>query len=131
MKTPTILSLSFSPEKLKRREDALQEHGFQVKSVFSPGQARFEIEMGQCGVFVTCDSVPEIVNQDLMNLFRQFCPKEGLIIYFERPNPLAHSVYPPPADIRLPESADPDGIVDALRSQGSAQPIAFSEKLLG
>lgn len=70
MKTRTILSLSFSAE-LKRREDALQMHGFQVKSVLSPGQARFEIEMGQCGVFVTCDSVPDIVNQDLMKLFRK------------------------------------------------------------
>ncbi len=117
MKKSTILSLSFNAEKLKRREDALREHGLQVKSVLSPGQARFEIEMGQCGVFVTCDLVPDIVNQDLMNLFRKFCNKDGLIIYFERDHHSGHPIYTPPADVRLPESADPEGIVDALQSR--------------
>ena len=116
MKTPTVLSLSFDPEKLKNREDALRVHGFEVRSVSSPGQARFEIEMGQCGVFVTCDAVSEIVNQDLMKLFHKFCHKDGFIVYFERDDHPSSSIYPLPADIRLPESRPADGSARPARS---------------
>jgi hypothetical protein len=61
-----ILSLSFDPENLRRREGALRVRGFDVKSIRSLEQARFEIETGRYGVLVTCGLIPDIVNQDLI-----------------------------------------------------------------
>jgi hypothetical protein len=117
MKTAKILSLSFSAETLRVRELALRAHNFEVKSVLSPGQARYEIEMGQCGIFLTCAAVPDIVNQDLMNLFKRYCGKDGLIILVEGDEVSSKTAYPPPADIRIPKSLDPEGIVQALQAR--------------
>jgi hypothetical protein len=44
--------------------------GFEVKSVLSASQARYEIEMGRCGIFITSDLVSDIINQDLIMLSR-------------------------------------------------------------
>ena len=115
-----ILLLSFDFERLHRREVALRSNGWEVKSVYSPGQARFEIEMGTCGIFVTCRQVPDIVNQDLMNLFRRFCGKHGLIILVAPDEVSSRSAYEPQADIRVPESLDPEGIVQALREHSQS-----------
>jgi hypothetical protein len=117
----TVLSLSFDSEKLKAREAAIRGCGFQVTSVYSPAQARYEIEMGRCGIFVTCHAVPDIINQDLMNLFRRYCP-DGLIVFITRNEPSFKSAYEPPADITIPESQDPQGIAEiltALRQKSS------------
>jgi hypothetical protein len=112
-----VLSLSFNVEELRRRESSLRAHGFNVKSVHSPGQARFEIEMGQCGVFITSDLVPDIVNRDLMELFRKSCPKDGLIILVEANVDLRKPSYELKADVTVPKSMDPQGIVDALQTR--------------
>ena len=112
-----VLSLSFNVEELRRRESTLRAHGFDVKSVHSPGQARFEIEMGQCGVFITSDLVPDIVNQDLMELFRKSCPKNGMIILVEANKDFRQPSYELKADVTVPKSMDPEGIVDALRTR--------------
>jgi hypothetical protein len=112
-----ILSLSFDPEKLQRRESALRADGFEVKSVYSPGQARFEIEMGTCGIFVTCALIPDIVNRDLMDLFRRYCSASGLIIFVANDDSASSSPYEPQADVRVPQSQDPEGIVEALRNR--------------
>jgi hypothetical protein len=109
----TVLSLSFDSEKLKAREAAIRACGFQVTSVYSPAQARYEIEMGTCGIFVTCHAVPDIINQDLMNLFRRYCP-EGLTVFITRNEPSLKSAYEPHADIAIPESQDPQGIAEIL-----------------
>ena len=120
MSADKVLSLSFDPDKLKLREVALGAHGFDVVSVYSHSQARHEIEMGTCGNLVTCDSVPEAVNWDVMNLFRRYCPTGSIIsvLRYEHPVQSREQVRP---DIRVPESQDPDGIVQALRvvTQGS------------
>lgn len=116
----TVLSFSFSAEKLKQREDAIRASGFDVVSVASAGQARFEIEMGRCGFFLTCRLVPDIVNQDLMNLFRRYCPKDGMIILVGGTEASRIQAYEPPADVRIPESLDPAGIVEALRKRTQA-----------
>src|ERR1700693_894129 len=76
----TVLSLSFDSEKSKRREAALRSSGFEVISAHSPTQARYEIETGRCGIFVTCRTVPDIVNRHLMELFKRYCPT-GWIIF--------------------------------------------------
>ena len=111
-----ILSLSFDHQKLQERESAFLEHGFEVKSVYSPGQARFEIEMGACGVFVTCRQVPDIVNRDLIDLFRRYCGDHGVIILVAEDDS-SKSPYEPEADLRIPESRDPQGIVEALQER--------------
>jgi hypothetical protein len=113
-KDSRILSLSFDPEKLQRRESALRAQGFEVKSVYSPGQARSEMEKGACGIFLTCRLVPDIVNRDLMNLFRQACSPNGLIILVSADDASPASPYEPQADVRIPELGDPDGIVQAV-----------------
>jgi hypothetical protein len=115
-KESKILSLSYDPEKLQQREAALRSHGFEVKSVYSPGQARFEIEMGTCGIFVTCAQIPDIVNRDLMDLFRRYCGANGVIIFVAADNSRSNSPYEPHGDVRIPQSQDPEGIVEALRN---------------
>jgi hypothetical protein len=112
-----ILSLSFDPEKLKRRESALRAQGFEVKSVPTPGQARFEIEVGTCGILLTCRLVPDIVNRDLMDLFRRYRGPEGLIVLVVADAPSPTSPYEPRPDVRVPESRDPDGIVEVIRNR--------------
>jgi hypothetical protein len=54
MDQKTILSLSPSVNALRLREATLRSGGLNVFSVQSGIQARFEIEMGRCGVFLLC-----------------------------------------------------------------------------
>jgi hypothetical protein len=116
----TVLSLSFDSGKLQRREDALRSIGFDVISVHSPAQARFEIEMGRCGIFVTCRLVPDIVNRDLMGLFRRHCPRGGRIVLVTGHEPSLTPAYEPQPDVCVPESDDPEGIVEVLRAHSHA-----------
>jgi DNA-binding response OmpR family regulator len=117
MEAAKILSLSFNAEKLELRELALRAQSFEVKSVLSPGQARYEIEMGHYNIFLTCAAVPDIVNQDLMNLFRESGGEDGLIILIEGDEVTSKSLYPLPADVRIPKALDPDGIIQALQER--------------
>jgi hypothetical protein len=117
MEPAKVLSLSFSVEKLERRELALSVHSFDVKSVLSPGQARYEIEIGRYDIFLTCAAVPDIVNQDLMNLFRRSCGENGLIVLIEGDGVASKTAYPLPADVRIPKALDPDGIIQALQER--------------
>ena len=116
-KDPRILSLSFDSKVLERREAVLRANGFDVKSVYSPAQARFEIERRTFGIFVTSQLVPNIVNQDLINLFRQYCPEDGFVILVASDEASSTAPYEPHADVRVPESRDPEGIVQALRDR--------------
>ena len=113
MRDRTVLSLSFDQENLHRRADLLKYNGFDVVSVYSPTQARFEIEMGQCGIFISCALVPDVVNADLFGLFRRFCPG-GVIVHVTSSRPHVPSTTQPHADLELDESSCPEGIVEAL-----------------
>jgi DNA-binding response OmpR family regulator len=117
MEAARVLSLSYSAEKLELREQALREHSFEVKSVLSPGQARYEIEHGRYDIFLTCAAVPDIVNQDLMNLFRRSCGEDGLMILIEGDGVTSKTLYPLPADVRIPKALDPHGIIQALQAR--------------
>jgi hypothetical protein len=117
MEAAKVLSLSFSAEKLELREHALREQSFEVKSVLSPGQARYEIELGRYDIFVTCAAVPDIVNQDLMNLFKRSGGEDGLIILIEGDGVTSKTLYPLPADVRIPKALDPHGIIQALQER--------------
>jgi len=120
MEAAKVLSRSFSAEKLELRELALRAHRFDVKSVLSPGQARYEMEIGRYDIFLTCAAVPDIVNQDLMNLFRRSCGENGLIILIEGDGVTSKTLYPLPADVRIPKALDPDGIIHALQERRRA-----------
>lgn len=89
-------------------------------SAYSPGQARFEIERGRCGVLVTCTLVPDIVNRDLMQLFRQHCPS-GLVILISGDDKALVAAHEPLADVLLTRAEDPDGIVPAIEEDQKNQ----------
>ena len=111
MDSAKVLSLSFDSEKLHRRAESLQRNGFKVVSVSSPSQARYEIEMGRCGIFMTCPLVSDIVSLDLLHLFKNYCP-DGITVAVTSSR--THSTIAPHVDIAVPESNDFEGIVEAL-----------------
>jgi hypothetical protein len=108
----TVLSLNPDGHMLARQEAALRENGFEVISVSSPLQARFEIEMGRCGVFLTCDITPFAIYQDLASLFWSSCP-DGSVVFVTR--------YPernnPDADMILTDRDEPQSIVERIRAK--------------
>jgi hypothetical protein len=109
-----ILSVCPSRENLTDRETALREAGFEVVSVLSDTQARFEIEMGQCGVLLMCFRLfPEQV-QELSRLFRKYCP-DGRIIFV-----MAEEHEPPiDADVVLRDMDGPRALLTALRGKAA------------
>jgi hypothetical protein len=112
MPTPekTVLSFSHDPEQLRKREAAIRNGGFDVIPVSSEMAARFEIEMGRCGVLLICYTIPPPVSGELADLFRRSCPG-GLIIVVtkDRQTALGH------ADAIVPASDDPEAIVRTLQ----------------
>src|ERR1700727_2173156 len=76
----TVLSLNSDGHSLLKQEVALKKGGFTVISVSSAIQARFEIEMGRCGIFLSSYITPPPIYSDLASLFRRSCP-DGLIVF--------------------------------------------------
>jgi hypothetical protein len=76
----TVLVLNPNGQILHRDEEALRLNGFEVISVNTPLQARFEIEMGRCGTFLTCYLTPVSIYRSLADLFKRFCP-DGIVIF--------------------------------------------------
>ncbi len=81
-----------------------------VISVSSPVQARYELEMGRCGIFLTCSITPPLIYRDLASLFRRNCPG-GLIVFVAQD----HDKSAHDADIVVPEQTEPAAIIAALR----------------
>src|SRR5882724_7470733 len=106
MLTPQTIVLSFSndPEHLRERESAIRKGGFGVVSVSSEISARFEIEMGRCGVLLICYTIPPSVSSELGSLFRRSCPG-GLVIVVMNEQTTSD------ADIAIPASDGPDAVV--------------------
>jgi predicted nucleotidyltransferase len=117
----TVLSLSSDPAALASRESALRNGGMNVISVMSPMQARFEIEMGRCGIFLVCYRVSQSALDELTKLFRKRCPKGRIIFVSQRPG---DDRVPADADIALPESAGPQKILEAM-SKHRANALLF------
>jgi hypothetical protein len=111
-----VLSLNPDRQSLLHHESALRENGFAVISVYSPLQARFEIEMGRCGVFLTSCITPLVIYQDLATLFKRSCPS-GLVAYVAR-RPEDGT---PVADILLYDQDEPYNLVERLRSMQAAR----------
>jgi hypothetical protein len=114
MKTNEKMVLSFSrdPDSLVRREAALRSGGFEVISVKTESHARFEIEMGRCGVLVICYRVTAATVQDLTRLFRRSCPTGSIVFVMNRTDDGA----PGDVDYKVPDSEGPEAIVQSLRS---------------
>ena len=121
MQKDTVLSLSPSKTALDVRESALRNGGMKVISVMSPIQARFEIEMGRCGVLLICYRLSGTDAHDLAKLFRKSCP-EGIVVYVTEPS--SDHDLPPGTDFVVPESAGPDLIVQTLQGGRDSQSSA-------
>jgi len=93
----------------------LRSGGWKVISVLSPIQARFEIEMGRCGVFLVCYRLSIEQAEELTTLFRRNCP-EGNIIFLTEPAQRAH--IPANTDFTVSESSGPELILSLLRDSG-------------
>jgi hypothetical protein len=107
----TVLSLSPDQRALASREVTLESGGMKVISVMSPIQARFEIEMGRCGVFLICYRLSPTAASELSSLFRRHCPQGQIIFVTEMPG---DDRAPAEANITVPESSGPENILRAL-----------------
>jgi hypothetical protein len=106
----TVLVLNPDGKLLHRDEEALRQSGFEVISVNTPLEARFEIEMGRCGTFLTCYLTPVSIYRSLADLFKRFCP-DGVVIFVAQSSEDA-----PIADINLTAQGDAS-IVEKLRAK--------------
>lgn len=114
----TVLSLSPNQHALAVREAALRSGGLNVISVLSPIQARFEIEMGRCGVFVICYRVSKDQAEELTRLFRKSCP-EGRVIFVSQPG--HQDEVPRGMDVAVPESTGGELVLQAVKEPGEPQ----------
>jgi hypothetical protein len=89
-----------------------------VISVLSPIQARFEIEMGRCGVFVVCYRVSKEQREELTRLFRSNCP-EGRVIFVTDPG--HKDEVPPGTDVAVPESKCGERVLQAVKEADRPQ----------
>jgi len=112
MDKTTVLSLSPSQDALAMREATLRGAGFKVISVLSPIQARFEIEMGRCGVFVVCYRVSKEQAEDLTRLFRRNCPEGRVIFVTDRRH---KDEVPRGTDLAVPESNGGELVLQAVK----------------
>ena len=110
-KERVVLSLNPDRQTLHNYESALQENGFEIVSVNAPIEARFEIEMGRCGVFLTSYLTPLPIYRDLASLFRRSCP--GGIVVFLAQNTQKQI---PDTDILLSDGDAPNSLLDRLRA---------------
>lgn len=116
MEKETVLSLSPNPEALVSRETTLRNGGLKVISVLSPVQARFEIEMGRCGMFLICYRLSSEQAEELTRLFRKYCP-EGRIMFLTQAT--QKTEVPAEADFAIPESSGPERILHLLKENGT------------
>jgi hypothetical protein len=108
----TVLSLNPDGQTLGSQESALRESGFEVISVPTPLQARFEIEMGRCGVFLSSYITPLPIYRSLADLFRRNCPRGTVIFLAHLPDDSA-----PEADVLLFNNDEPQAIVRWIMSK--------------
>jgi hypothetical protein len=114
----TVLLLSPNPDALAMREATLRSAGLEVISVLSPIQARFEIEMGRCGIFVICYRVSRDHAEELTRLFRKNCPT-GRVIFVTPPG--HKQEVPRGTDRAVPESRCGEMVLQAVKDADKAQ----------
>jgi hypothetical protein len=112
-----VLSLNPDGQKLHGQESVLRENGFEIISAATPLQARFEIERGRCGIFLTSYITPLAIYRDLANLFRRTCPNGLVIFLMEHPDDNIAD-----ADVLLWGEEPPEAIIQAIRSKQEMNP---------
>jgi hypothetical protein len=122
MDSNSVLSLCPDLAILRTREATLEEAGFNVVSVTSTSQARFEIEMGRCGNLLLCHRVSSAAAGDLTKLYRTYCP-QGRIIFIR--SGTSRNKIPPEIDIAVSESQGHEAIVHAV--QGDFNSVTTNE----
>jgi hypothetical protein len=118
MDNNTVLSLSPDQRALASREVTLRSGGMKVISVMSSIEARFEIEMGRCGVFLICYRLSPIAADELSSLFRRHCPQGQIIFITELPDDVSA---PTEADVTVPETSGPENLLRALGRQPNTE----------
>jgi DNA-binding NtrC family response regulator len=108
----TVLSLSPNEDALESREATLRNGGLNVISVMSPVQARFEIEMGRCGVFLVCYRVSREQAEELTKLFHRSCP-HGRVIFVTPPDEITPA--PSGADAAVPETSAAEQVLKIVK----------------
>lgn len=76
-------------------------------------RARFEIEMGRFGIFLTSDHVPAAENRELISLFRRNCSR-GWVIFVTADDNVSLGADHMDADAWVRERDEPEGIVESL-----------------
>ena len=112
-----VLSLNPDGRTLFNHELVLREGGYTVVSIRTPIEARYEIEMGRCGIFLLSYIVPPVTCLDLVSAFRRYCPP-GVVVFLTKDPQFGL----PAADLLCLEGDDPYGIVPrivALRAKAS------------
>jgi hypothetical protein len=113
--------LSWNPDgrTLLPHELALRQQNFEVLSVSTPLDARFEIEKGKARVFLASYVAPIAIYRDLASLFRRRSA-DGIVIFVTQ-NPGDRGTE---ADIILSEDDEPHAVVEKLLGMGlrSAKP---------
>jgi hypothetical protein len=105
----TVLSLNPDRQTLFGHEAALREDGFEIVSVVSPLQARFEIEMGRCGIFLISHVTPQVIVRDLTRFFRCSCPNGIVIFIAQSPDDSISDV-----DLILVDGDDPRSLGEGI-----------------
>jgi hypothetical protein len=121
MEQNTVLSLSPDQRALASREVALRNGGMKVISVMSSIEARFEIEMGRCGVFLICYRLSPIAADELTTLFRRHCPQGKIIFVTQVPG---DERVPAEVNVAVPESSGPENILRVLGGEPNTEAVA-------
>ena len=69
--------LSLRAGSSKGQESVLRDNGFEIISAATPLQARFEIEMGRCGILLTSYITPFAICRDCESLRSQLSTRPG------------------------------------------------------
>ena len=107
-----VLSLNPDSQQLHGQESVLRENGFEIISAATPPQARFEIERGRRGIFLTNYITPFAIYRDLVHLFRRNCPNGLVIFLMEHPDDNI-----PDADVLLSGAEQSEAVIQAIRSK--------------
>jgi len=116
----SVLSLSPDQGALAAREVTLRSGSMKVISVMSASQARFDIEMGRCGVFLICYRLSPIAADELSALFRRRCPQGQIIFVTELPG---DERVPAEANVTVSDSSGSESILQALGREPNTEAV--------
>jgi DNA-binding NtrC family response regulator len=110
----SVLLINFHSGHSAALADAFRRNGLEVVIVESPAQARYEIGMGRCGVFVTCPLVADIITADLIDQFKRNCPV-GLVVCVT--DSRTSRALLAQADLEIPDTDDPETVARSLAAR--------------